>query len=94
MVPLVAMTSAAGMTWLTTTEVSNWHNLYPAASAAGLAWPDSSDLPHMPERNMTYYTSSVEAGTARTFFFVGPVPSETWYGFKNYGPYGPNIFGD
>ena len=79
---------------MTTTEVIKWHSLYPNVSAAGLAWPDSRDLPHMPGPDMTFYSPLVEAGTATTNVRVGPVRSEAWDGSERYGRYGLNIFGD
>jgi hypothetical protein len=93
MVPLVATTSAAGITFMTATEVSTWHHLYPTVSAAGPAWPDSPDLPHTPEPDMTFYAPMIAAGTASTGMRVGPVPSETWKGSERYGHYGPIFVG-
>lgn len=93
-IPLVASTSAAGITFTTTAEVSKWHGLYPDVSAAQRAWPDNPDLPHMPEPDMTFYSPLVVAGTARADMRVvrwGTVP---WDGSERYGRYGPNIFGD
>jgi hypothetical protein len=37
-------------------------------AAADLAQFENPDLPHTPELDMTFYSSSVEAGTTRTFF--------------------------
>jgi hypothetical protein len=90
--PAIASVGAASVIFAPVAKFNSGHNSYPLLSAAELARSDNPDLPHMPERDMTYYTSSVEAGTARTDIFVGPVPSETWYGLERYGPYGPNIF--
>ena len=76
-------------------KASDRHDLYPYVSAvAGLAWPDSPDLPHLPEPDMTFYSPLVAAGTATTNVRIGPVRSETWGGSELYGRYGPNIFGD
>jgi hypothetical protein len=48
----------------------------------------------MPERDLTFYTPSVEAGTARTFIFDGPVLPTSWDYSERYGSYGPNVLGD
>ena len=94
-VPLAASTGAAAITFMTTPAVSKWHSLYPYVSAAaGLAWPESPELPHTPEPDMTFYSPLVAAGTAATFVRVGPMRSETWDGSERYGRYGLNIFGD
>jgi hypothetical protein len=76
MVPLVATTSAAGITFMTTAEVSKWHHLYPDMSATGPAWPDSPDLPHTPEPDMTFYSPLIAAGTASTFTLDSFGPAE------------------
>jgi hypothetical protein len=95
MVPLVASTGAAAITFIYSSKASDRHDLYPYVSAvAGLAWPDSPDLPHLPEPDMTFYSPWVAAGTATTNVRIGPVRSETWGDSELYGRYGPNFFGD
>lgn len=92
MIPLVASTGAAAITFIYSAKASDRHNLYPYGSAVtGLAWPDSPDLPHPPEPDMTFYSPLVAAGTATTNVQIGPVRSETWDGSERYGRYGPNI---
>ena len=70
------------------------HHFYPYVSAAQLAWPDRTDLPHPAEPDMTFDTPWVAAGTARADLGVGPVEPVSWDGSERYGPYGPNILGD
>jgi hypothetical protein len=72
----------------------NVHHSYPFLSATASTGLGNPDLPHMPEQDRTDYTSSVEAGTASTFTFVGPVAPMSWDGSEHYRSYGPNIFGD
>jgi hypothetical protein len=90
----LAPVGAASVVVASTVEFNNVHHSYPFLLAAASAGSGNPDLPHMPERDMTYYSSSVEAGTASTFSFVGPVSPMAWDGSERYGSYGPNIFGD
>jgi hypothetical protein len=89
-VPIIA----TGLVFVPLAEVSGGHHSSLYLSAAELVWADTSDQPHMPERDMTLDTPLVAPGTARTNMLIGPVPSEIWDGSERYGPYGPNIFGD
>lgn len=63
----VASTGVVSFICLPPAEVSSGHQSYTFLSAADLARSDNLDLPHIPEGDMTFYTSSVEAGTTRTF---------------------------
>ena len=87
-------TIAASFMFVPLAEASSGHHSSLYLSAPELVRSENPDLPHTPERDMTYYTSSVEAGTARTGIFIGPAPPTSWDGSEWYGSYGPNIFGD
>jgi hypothetical protein len=93
--PVLASTSAASLIFLTSSEVSSGHRSYPYVSAAELVWLGNPDLLHLPEPDMTFYTSLVVAGTARADIGgVAPGPSMSWDSSERYRSYGPNIFGD
>jgi hypothetical protein len=75
-------------------EANSGHRSSLYLSAAELARADTPDLPHMPERDMTFDTPSSAPGTARTNMLIGLVPPVPWDGLGRYGSYGLNIFGD
>jgi hypothetical protein len=71
--PAIVSVGVSSVMSASVVEFNSGHHSYPVLSAAELARSDNPDLPHIPERDMTYYTPSVEAGTASTHFFVWPV---------------------
>ena len=61
-------------------EANSGHHSSLYLSAAELARADTPDLPHMPERDMTFDAPSSAPGAARTNMLIGLVPPVSWDG--------------
>jgi len=70
---VVATVSATSIMFLPLAGASSEHHSYPYLSAAELAWPGNSDMPHMPESDVTFDTPWAGPGAARVNVMVGPV---------------------
>lgn len=93
-VPVLMSIGAASFAVLPSAEVSNGHRSFPHVSAAELALPDRTELPHPAEPDMTFYTSWTEPAITGTNVVVGPVDPASWDGSERYGSYGANNRGD